>query len=726
MDEFLISTDVDKIIRELRAVGSSGLEFRELRAATGLDSDGLAKWLAVLEEQGSVQIEHHLTKQICYWTGERAAEREEEATGAREGRSTAFEKLRAPPEDEIALTSKPAQEEIEEDADELQKRIFELERTLKEEGVDVEAEESKLAKDVEEQLNAEEEDSEAVSERREAQNISRKGDYKKKEQIAPEEVEQVEKILNAKNEDAMEEEEGGKEREAEMGESRPKFEDEKEEAFSAKEIGGEDEDAAEVEQERPSPVSRLATIRPKKVSMEKSAGDFSSSRNKVTAPRIKIPKAKPIDVSEYIVDMEEATPKMRPDHFQGKLTSHLAAISEQMDKIGKLKLEKEKLLREVYSPLEQKLESEIDVISSRIMERERIILKLREAVAALPDKAASLEAGYSKMRKLGQQAQEQYDQTDTLLEESLSGLADAKEKLGEEAEQVRQQITSQQVRVEELEKGMKSVAVQKDALVAAVDSAHELIMQESAMLRKAQGAVEKLSELQTGINGEVKGLQRNMAGQNRILEEMEKQLTTLAEIERWVDENRKEYAGMISQVEDYAGEADREYLSLREEVEANFVRRYLRELRVSTDNYQFEIEHAQEREAGIDERIAKSKEKLGSMIAEGKKISYLYEMQAREESKSHLEQMKEHESQMLAIRAKGEERSAVQEIIGGIIAKNEAAVGRIEREEGAVLAPRKKKPRMRAKVKMKMKFMKKGKAAKAKKTAKAKKKGKKK
>ena len=78
------------------------------------------------------------------------------------------------------------------------------------------------------------------------------------------------------------------------------------------------------------------------------------------------------------------------------------------------------------------------------------------------------------------------------------------------------------------------------------------------------------------------------------------------------------------------GPSHLQFETLRESVEANFVRRYLRELRQLTDSYTFELNQVKNAEGNIDQRITEEKKKLDDLLEEGRKIAYLYEMQSRE------------------------------------------------------------------------------------------------
>ncbi|MEM4389090.1 MAG: hypothetical protein QXG98_00315 [Candidatus Micrarchaeia archaeon] len=66
--EPFISTDVDKVLKLLKEKGR--MEIGELAKNAGLGIHDVEKWCRMLEEQGLVKIEYHLTRTYAVWRGE--------------------------------------------------------------------------------------------------------------------------------------------------------------------------------------------------------------------------------------------------------------------------------------------------------------------------------------------------------------------------------------------------------------------------------------------------------------------------------------------------------------------------------------------------------------------------------------------------------------------------------------------------------------------------------
>ncbi|HSB46414.1 MAG TPA: hypothetical protein VLD37_00245 [Candidatus Bilamarchaeum sp.] len=68
VDEPLISTDVDSLIRAIADKGSISLN--DLRTASKIDKKTLDKWIAVLEDEGYIKVEYGLRGTTIRWLGE--------------------------------------------------------------------------------------------------------------------------------------------------------------------------------------------------------------------------------------------------------------------------------------------------------------------------------------------------------------------------------------------------------------------------------------------------------------------------------------------------------------------------------------------------------------------------------------------------------------------------------------------------------------------------------
>lgn len=316
--------------------------------------------------------------------------------------------------------------------------------------------------------------------------------------------------------------------------------------------------------------------------------------------------------------------------FSEKLARQVKKIIGQAQELEKLRMEKEKLLGEHYMPMQRRLESEIETISDRIIRMEKNIFALHQRASDLPGKVSGVEKLQHTSIKAHNQMQRAFDESSALIEESARQLSDEREKMEMMIEESRHEISTHRAKSEELEKTLKHISQLEEESTSLVVSARAALAEQAERLATAEMHSQELVELKGEIRGSIDSIKREIASTKGILSGMEKQMGQMRQIEIWAESIKQDYTTKMSEVGNYIKDGNEEFETLRESVEANFVRRYLRELRALTDSYSFEFGQAKNLEANLDQRISEEKKQLEQLLDEGRKISYLYETQSRE------------------------------------------------------------------------------------------------
>jgi hypothetical protein len=150
-----------------------------------------------------------------------------------------------------------------------------------------------------------------------------------------------------------------------------------------------------------------------------------------------------------------------------------------------------------------------------------------------------------------------------------------------------------------------------------------------------------------------------------VLSDLERQMGQMAQIDEYAATMRKDYDAKMSEIDDYIKSGNRDFETLRESVEANFVRRYLRELRALTESYSFEFNQAKRMEGDIDSRIAQERKRLEELFEEGKKISYLFETQSQQPADAG--RFEQHGEALSTLEGLPSQRSHVAHMIAQVI-----------------------------------------------------------
>ncbi|MFA6213932.1 MAG: hypothetical protein WC717_01510 [Candidatus Micrarchaeia archaeon] len=315
--------------------------------------------------------------------------------------------------------------------------------------------------------------------------------------------------------------------------------------------------------------------------------------------------------------------------FSERIERQMKRIERQSREIDALRQEKEKLLAEHYLPLQHRLESELETISDRVMRVQGKVAGMQKSAADLPAQVSSVEKVQVSSVKAHGEMRRAYGEACALLEESGRQLAEEREKMEIILEQSREELSRHSAMSGELKNTLERIEGMEGEAASRVSEARAALAEQAERLASAEAHAGDLRALRSEMGESILEMKREVASAKRVLGDLERQMGQMRQVEEYASGIRKEYDARMLEIDDYIKNGNREFEALRESVEANFVRRYLRELRSLTDSYSFEFGQARKMEGDIDARISEERRKLESLFEEGKKISYLFETQSR-------------------------------------------------------------------------------------------------
>ncbi|MFA6328439.1 MAG: hypothetical protein WCY41_03265 [Candidatus Micrarchaeia archaeon] len=351
--------------------------------------------------------------------------------------------------------------------------------------------------------------------------------------------------------------------------------------------------------------------------------------------------------------------------FSERIERQMRRIERQAREIDSLRQEKEKLLNDHYLPLQNRLESELETISDRVMRVQGKVAGLQKNAADLPSKISSVEKVQVSSIKAHGEMRRAYDEACALLEESEKQLAEEREKMELILDQSREELARHSAMSGELHSTMERIGEMETEAARSVSTARAALAEQAERLASAESHANDLRALRGEIGEGIVEMKREVASAKRVLSDLERQMGQMRQIEEYTISIRKDYDEKMSDIDDYIRNGNREFETLRESVEANFVRRYLRELRALTESYSFEFNQARRMEGDIDTRIADERKKLESLFEEGKKISYLFETQSR--APENAGKFEEHAGTFNALSEISSNRSQVAQMIAQVI-----------------------------------------------------------
>ena len=353
----------------------------------------------------------------------------------------------------------------------------------------------------------------------------------------------------------------------------------------------------------------------------------------VIRPKFRYAGAKPVKL-EKIKKPEPLVVTGVTLQFSERIERQMKRIERQAREIDDLRAEKEKLLNDHYLPLQHRLESELETISDRVLHVQSKVANLQKNAADLPARISSVEKVQVSGIKAHGEMRRAYDEACVLLEESGKQLAEEREKMELLLEQSHEELSRHSAMSGDLRSTMDRIEEMEGEAASAVSTARAALAEQAERLASAETHANDLRALRGEIGEGITEMKREVASAKRVLSDLERQMGQMRQIEDYTNNIRKDYDAKMLEIDDYIRNGNREFDTLRESVEANFVRRYLRELRALTESYSFEFGQAKRMEGDIDARISEERKKLESLFEEGKKISYLFETQARAPEKA--------------------------------------------------------------------------------------------
>ena len=351
--------------------------------------------------------------------------------------------------------------------------------------------------------------------------------------------------------------------------------------------------------------------------------------------------------------------------FSERLARQMKRIERQARAIDEMRQEKEKLLNDHYLPLQHRLESELETISDRVMRVQSRVSGMQKQASDLPAKVSAVEKVQATSIKAHGEMRRAYDEACALLEESGRQLSEEREKMELMLEQSRVELSRHSAISGDLSNAVSRIEEMEGDAARRVAEARSVLAEQAERLATAESHSNDLRSLRGEIGESIVEMKREVASAKRVLSDLERQMGQMHQIEEYTASIRKDYDEKMSEIDEYIRDGNREFETLRESVEANFVRRYLRELRALTESYSFEFDQARRMEGDIDSRVAEERRKLEQLFEEGKKISYLFETQAS--APGHPEKFEQRAEAFSSLESLPSQRSQIAHMIAQVI-----------------------------------------------------------
>ncbi len=588
VDESLISTDVDQLIRIISGKGK--MKLSELERLSDIEKTNIEKWVRVLEDEGYINIEYGITGTYLVWAGGSVSDEErEELPGEEIGKEDYYENLY----DDEHVTDNPGIESGQED--EISESDWKPYKQQDEY--------------IPEERHTEEKNEDHPSESNEDIGEDESLSYPDDESDEP------------KTENLIMEDEPGNSPTIEASEENPDPESLLDEYLSKKKRVSENTAASELKQNILGNLDKDVDEGHMAEAVEKNE-EVSSATGDAPVDTVH-------EINEDFAYSQENDGTMlgkplkltgNSDSMKELIDAYMTRIKDEKAKIAKLSREKEELYQDKLSSLEGRMESDLATLTEHVLKRQAKVTEMKKNVLELPDKVDELEKLQNQINNLGEESRHALSRTNTQVNDYLSKLNNSKDNVRQEIQHGREIIHDQKMKIDQLE-GMSSSADEtiselKVSVEKTASQIEELNSRMKGMLSELGEATEmkqKVSDISESIGEEIAKREGN-------LDSLETNLDDIEKTEQWVLEYLSDYEGKIIDIERYVSQSEEELASVREAAEAAYMRRYLKELDDMTEAYDSELTTTLETEEDIDSSIKGSKERLNKLVKESKNL----------------------------------------------------------------------------------------------------------
>ncbi len=300
------------------------------------------------------------------------------------------------------------------------------------------------------------------------------------------------------------------------------------------------------------------------------------------------------------------------------LKGKIAQARAKREEIEKLKGEKKRMLVEVYRPLETRLEQEAGAITEKLIELENQLLSIREQASRVPGEVSELAGEQERIVQVASEMQRLYADTDRQMTHSMNVLKQARQGAQERLEQARATMNEEAARLEQ----MNGLSAELQELQAQIEErireAQEALQSQAARVKAGEEGLREIGRLRAQMQEQAGAGSQELEKQKAALEEIERQLGRLDEVQHWAEAHQLEYNERMQRLRQYISESGAQYHKLKAAIDSGFVHKYLRDLRALSESYDFELSQAQRIETNVDQRIEETKKELAALIAQAR------------------------------------------------------------------------------------------------------------
>ena len=579
VDDALISTDVDKLIRCISDKKKASLG--DLQRSCEINRRALDKWVRVLEDEGYIRIEYGITGTYVRWIGSTEdVVREVQKKTVPEVK----EEYKTDVEAERAQISEPEFNDEDHTPEELLQKYVTLKK--REEDKDEDELKSNILK------NFDGEEEYVIAEKEEDIEIPVEEESKVKIEDDAEEEPEI------KIEEKIEEYEPIAEIEKERDEEEFfRYKDEQDEKMT---LG----DSEEPSDEPDSPEDNEPDIPREEPEEEKADEEPLTFQDD--------------DLEEKLV--KEVPKSIYDGEVRDMLNSYVHEINEEKAEMHSLEKQKDELYRNKMVSLESKMETDMASLTNYILEHESKLLEMKEGVLELPDKVEEITRMQTEIRNLSREGKRSLRETKDKVENMVAVMKSTQKDLKGKITETRTSMEKEEARIDDLSRLRESIESKSEKMIASLESMQGRINEFNEKMDGLTAELEQAGEVKAEIENNIESIRNDINARGSELDSLEDDLKDVVKLEGWTRQYISDYEDKVDEIDVYVRKSDQEISSLKEAAEASYLKKYLGELENITGAYEDALNNIVRDEKSIEDRIAEKKRRIRELVKESQEM----------------------------------------------------------------------------------------------------------
>jgi chromosome segregation ATPase len=313
-----------------------------------------------------------------------------------------------------------------------------------------------------------------------------------------------------------------------------------------------------------------------------------------------------------------------------RLENLLNQIVNKKAELIELNKERAVLFEKKHPELKSKITAELKAINELASDRENKIVELQKRLSNLPDVVEKIEKEVEGIKQARDRIERDYNAAIEEINNLKLQIADSKKETTKELAEIKSQIIDHEKEIVKVSNIYSSLKSNEEQLLNSLKYFKQRIAESQSHLINLENSLDEIKSKSRSIELRIEELEKGIKTLNHDFERSLAKLNQLQFLESKISELEKEYSSikrsLDSKIEDY----EKEIIGLKESINLDITNKYLQELQRITENSEEEYYSLIKSDELLNKQIELKKKELGDLISEVKELqSRINQKQAR-------------------------------------------------------------------------------------------------